>query len=360
MQKNSLNLQENSQISQENLQISQKNSTKIIFMGTPSFAARILQELIDESKNSQNLQADKSQAKFDMVGVFTGEDKAFGRGGELKQSEVKALTTAKLHQTPIFTPKTLKDEGVIKQIQGLQPDFIVVAAYGKILPKAVLDAAPCINLHASLLPKHRGASPIQHAILCGDEISGVCAMLMNERLDGGAVLASESLNIKDKRANEVFEQMGELAARLCVRVLREFHTLKPTPQDDGAASYCAKIKKSDGLVDLRDAREIYRKFLAFYPWPGVFLASGLKFIDIEFVENAGFGGKNSRVAAQNLANLKANSQAGRILAVENSHFLLGCECGVLKIKALQESGKKVVSAKDYINGKRLKVGDSLC
>ena len=353
MRKNSLNLQENSQISQ-------KNSTKIIFMGTPSFAARILQELIDENEklqdenaksagksltkneNSQNLKADKSQAKFDIVGVFTGEDKAFGRGGELKQSEVKALTTAKLPQTPIFTPKTLRDESTIKQIQGLKPDFIVVAAYGKILPKSVLDAAPCINLHASLLPKHRGASPIQHAILCGDEISGVCAMLMNEKLDGGAVLASESLNIKDKRANEVFEQMGELAARLCVRVLREFHTLKPTPQNEGAASYCAKIKKGDGLVDLRDAREIYRKFLAFYPWPGVFLASGLKFIDIEFVENT------------------PNSQVGRILAVENSHFLLACERGVLKIKALQESGKKVVSAKDYINGKRLKVGDSLC
>ena len=319
-----------------------KNSTKIIFMGTPSFAARILQELIDESKNSQNLQADKSQAKFDIVGVFTSEDKAFGRGGGLKQSEVKALMGAKLPQTPIFTPKTLKDEGVIKQIQGLKPNFIVVAAYGKILPKAVLDAAPCINLHASLLPKHRGASPIQHAILCGDEVSGVCAILMNERLDGGAVLASESLNIKDKRASEVFEAFAELAARLCVRVLREFHTLKPTPQDESKASYCAKIKKSDGLVDLKDAREIYRKFLAFYPWPGVFLANGLKFIDIEFVENA------------------PNSQAGRILAVENSHFLLACERGVLKIKALQEAGKKVVSAKDYINGKRLKVGDSLC
>ena len=305
-----------------------KNSTKIIFMGTPSFAARILNELIAE--------------KFEILAVFTGEDKAFGRGGELKQSEVKALAAAKLPQTPIFTPKTLKDEGVIKQIQGLKPDFIVVAAYGKILPKAVLDAAPCVNLHASLLPKHRGASPIQHAILCGDEVSGVCAMLMNERLDGGAVLASESLNIKDKRASEVFEGLGELAARLCVRTLREFHRLKPTPQNEGAASYCAKIKKSDGLVDLRDAREIYRKFLAFYPWPGVFLASGLKFIDIEFVENA------------------PNSQVGRILAVENSHFLLGCERGVLKIKALQEAGKKVVSAKDYINGKRLKVGDSLC
>ncbi len=333
-----------------------KNSTKIIFMGTPSFAARILSELIDEklqgenaklaslakNENSQNLKADKSRAKFDIVGVFTGEDKAFGRGGGLKQSEVKALAAAKLPQTPIFTPKTLRDESVIKQIQGLKPNFIVVAAYGKILPKAVLDAAPCINLHASLLPKHRGASPIQHAILCGDEVSGVCAMLMNERLDGGAVLASESLNIKDKRASEVFAELAELAASLCVRVLREFHALSPTPQIEGEATYCAKIKKSDGLVDLKDAREIYRKFLAFYPWPGVFLENGLKFMDIELVENA------------------EHKRAGEILSVEKESFLLACKVGTLRIKALQESGKKILNAKVYLNGKRLGSGDSLC
>ncbi len=202
---------------------------KIIFMGTPSYAERILDELI--------------ACKFSIVGVFTGEDKPFGRKGVLKQSEVKRLTQSKIPQTPIFTPKSLKTSEILAQIQGLKADFIVVAAYGKLLPKEILNCAPCINLHASLLPKYRGASPIQQAILNGDEISGVCAMLMNERLDGGAILKSESLNIKNKRADEVFLAMSELAARLCVKTLNEFKTLKALPQDESKASFCTKIKK---------------------------------------------------------------------------------------------------------------------
>lgn len=300
---------------------------KIIFMGTPSYAERILDELI--------------ACKFSIVGVFTNEDKPFGRKGVLKQSEVKCLAQRKIPQTPIFTPKSLKTSEILAQIQGLKADFIVVAAYGKLLPKEILSCAPCINLHASLLPKYRGASPIQQAILNGDETSGVCAMLMNERLDGGVILKSASLNIKDKRADEVFLAMSELAARLCVETLNEFKTLKALPQDESKATFCTKIKKENGLVNLDNAQELYHKFLAFYPWPSVFLSSGLKFIDIELVDNA------------------AHERDGEILSVEKEGFLLACKVGTLKIKALQESGKNKVSAKDYINGKRLKSGDSL-
>lgn len=300
---------------------------KIIFMGTPSYAERILDELI--------------ACKFSIVGVFTNEDKPFGRKGVLKQSEVKHLAQSKIPQTPIFTPKSLKTSEVLAQIQGLKADFIVVAAYGKLLPKEILNCAPCINLHASLLPKYRGASPIQQAILNGDETSGVCVMLMNERLDGGAILKSASLNIKNKRADEVFLKMSELAARLCVETLNEFKTLKALPQDESKATFCTKIKKEDGLVNLDNAKELYHKFLAFYPWPSVFLSNGLKFIDIELVDNA------------------AHERDGEILSVEKEGFLLACKTGTLKVKALQESGKNKVSAKDYINGKRLKSGDSL-
>lgn len=296
-------------------------------MGTPSYAERILDELI--------------ACKFSIVGVFTNEDKPFGRKGVLKQSEVKCLAQRKIPQTPIFTPKSLKTSEILAQIQGLKADFIVVAAYGKLLPKEILSCAPCINLHASLLPKYRGASPIQQAILNGDETSGVCAMLMNERLDGGVILKSASLNIKDKRADEVFLAMSELAARLCVETLNEFKTLKALPQDESKATFCTKIKKENGLVNLDNAQELYHKFLAFYPWPSVFLSSGLKFIDIELVDNA------------------AHERDGEILSVEKEGFLLACKVGTLKIKALQESGKNKVSAKDYINGKRLKSGDSL-
>ncbi len=301
---------------------------KLIFMGTPSYAARILDELI--------------ACKFSVVGVFTGEDKPVGRKQILTPSEVKTLAKEKIPQTPIFTPKNLKDDEIVRQIRALQPEFIVVAAYGKILPKAILELAPCINLHASLLPKYRGASPIQQAILNGDEISGVCAMLMNERLDAGAVLASEELHIKDKKADEVFNEMSELAAKLCVRILKEFSLLKALPQDESKATFCSKIKKENGLVNLDNAKEMYQKFLAFYPWPSVFLSSGLKFVELEFVDNA------------------PHKKAGEIVSVEKESFLLACKKGTLRIKALQESGKKVLNAKVYLNGKRLGCGDSLC
>lgn len=301
---------------------------KLIFMGTPSYAARILDELI--------------ACKFAVVGVFTGEDKPVGRKQTLTPSEVKTLAKAKIPQTPIFTPKSLKDEAITREIRALKADFIVVAAYGKILPKAILECAPCINLHASLLPKYRGASPIQSAILNADELSGVCAMLMNETLDGGAVLASKTLNIKDKRADEVFDEMSELAAKLCVSVLRDFNSLKATPQDESKATFCTKIKKENGLINLDNAKEIYHKFLAFYPWPSVYLANGLKFVELEFVDNA------------------PHQNAGEILSVEKESFLLACSVGTLRIKALQESGKKVLNAKVYLNGKRLGCGDNLC
>lgn len=301
---------------------------KLIFMGTPTYAARILDELIT--------------CKFDIVAVFTGIDKAVGRKRIMQMSEVKALSLKKIPQTPILTPKSLKDNEILEQIQALKPDFIIVAAYGKILPKELVEFIPCINLHASLLPKYRGASPIQSAILNGDEISGVCSMLMNEKLDGGAILESATLNIKDKKADEVFKQMSDLAARLCVSTLRNYKNLKAQPQDENKSSFCTKIKKNDGLIDLENAKFIYHKFLAFYPWPGVFLANGLKFIELELVDN------------------EAHSEAGKIIKLEKESFLLTCAIGTLRIKALQESGKKILSAKTYLNGKRLVCGDNLC
>ena len=301
---------------------------KLIFMGTPSYAARILDELI--------------ACNFSVVGVFPGADKPVGRKQIVTPSAVKALAQLKIPQTLIFTPKNLKDSEILAQIRALKPEFIVVAAYGKILPKEILHIAPCINLHASLLPKYRGASPIQQAILNGDEISGVCAMMMNEKLDGGAVLKSANLNIKGKKADEVFNEMSELAAKLCVETLMEFSTLKATPQDESKATFCTKIKKENGLVNLENAKELYQKFLAFYPWPGVFVANGLKFVELEFVDNV------------------AHERAGEILSIEKESFLLACKVGTLRIKTLQESGKKALNAKVYLNGKRLGCGDNLC
>ncbi|TXE85847.1 methionyl-tRNA formyltransferase [Campylobacter volucris] len=299
----------------------------IIFMGTPSYATCILKELIKEGFNIQAL--------------FTQSDKPVGRKQILTPSDTKKFVLENNLHIEIFTPKSLKDENIINGIKSLKPDFIVVAAYGKILPKEILDIAPCINLHASLLPKYRGASPIQSAILNADKISGVCSMLMEEGLDSGAVLESVEFNIEGKKSNEIFDIFSNLAARLCVSTLNNFFKITPKIQDESKVSFCKKIKKEDGLIALNEASVVYQKFLAFYPWPGIFLKNGLKFLDIELFD------KDSL------------QESGKILNIENDGFLLACNKGVLKIKILQESGKKALDGKTYLNGKRLKIGDSL-
>ncbi|MBF7042419.1 methionyl-tRNA formyltransferase [Campylobacter volucris] len=299
----------------------------IIFMGTPSYATCILKELIKEGFNIQAL--------------FTQPDKPVGRKQILTPSDTKKFILENNLDIKIYTPKSLKDENIIKDIEDLKPDFIVVAAYGKILPKEILDIAPCINLHASLLPKYRGASPIQSAILNADKISGVCSMLMEEGLDSGAVLESVEFNIEGKKSNEIFDIFSNLAAKLCVSTLNNFYKITPTIQDESKVSFCKKIKKEDGLIELNEASIIYQKFLAFYPWPGIFLQNGLKFLDIELFD------KDSL------------QESGKILNIENNGFLLACKKGVLKIKILQESGKKALDGKTYLNGKRLKIGDNL-
>lgn len=299
----------------------------IIFMGTPSYATCILKELIKEGFNIQAL--------------FTQSDKPVGRKQILTPSDTKKFILENNLDIKIYTPKSLKDENIIKDIKDLKPDFIVVAAYGKILPKEILDIAPCINLHASLLPKYRGASPIQSAILNADKISGVCSMLMEEGLDSGAVLESVEFNIEGKKSNEIFDIFSNLAAKLCVSTLNNFYKITPKIQDESKVSFCKKIKKEDGLIELNEASVIYQKFLAFYPWPGIFLKNGLKFLDIELFE------KDSL------------QESVKILSIENDGFLLSCKKGVLKIKILQESGKKALDGKTYLNGKRLKIGDNL-
>lgn len=299
----------------------------IIFMGTPSYATCILKELVDKGFNIQAL--------------FTQPDKPVGRKQILTPSDTKKFILENNLNIEIFTPKSLKDENIINEIKSLKPDFIVVAAYGKILPKEILDIAPCINLHASLLPKYRGASPIQSAILNADKISGVCSMLMEEGLDSGAILESIECDIEGKNSAEVFIMLSNLAAKLTIFTLLNFEKIIPKKQDENLVTHCKKIKKEDGLIELNEASIIYQKFLAFYPWPGIFLKNGLKFLDIE------------------LFNKDSLQESGKILNIENDGFLLACKKGVLKIKILQESGKKALDGKTYLNGKRLKIGDNL-
>jgi len=297
---------------------------KIIFMGTPDYADTILKRLLEE-------------ADVTITSVYTQPDKPVGRKKVMTPPPVKV--TAEDAGIPCYQPTTLKDEGVVEQIQKEAPDYIIVAAYGQLLPKAILDIAPCINLHASLLPKYRGASPIQQALLNGDHITGVTAMLMEEGLDSGPLLAWNVTPIAlNDRKNDLFERLAKMAADLTVDVLKNFTHLRPLPQCAADASYCKKISKRDGLVSFDlPAEMIYHRFRAYEGWPGIYLESGLKLLDITLAEGEG--------------------EVGKIIAIDDEGLIVACQKGALKIKMVQPPSKKGMDALSYIRGKRLGVED---
>ncbi|MSN96629.1 methionyl-tRNA formyltransferase [Campylobacter sp. FMV-PI01] len=302
---------------------------KIVFMGTPSYALQILQELILND--------------FEIVCVVTQEDKVVGRKQILTPPIVKEWILKSGKNIKIFQPKSLKEEWIKYEIENLKPDFIVVAAYGKILPKSILDIAPCINLHTSILPKYRGASPIQSAILDGLEISGVTAMKMDIGLDDGDILDIEYIDIKNLKSDEVFEKMSKVAANLTIKVLNNYKNIKPVKQNHALATSCKKIKKMDGIIKFSDCVDIVmRKFRAFYPWPGIFLENGTKLLDIKISSNL------------------RNFELGRISNLKKDSFSIQFQDGEIEILKLQEIGKKPIFAKDFINGKRLKIDDKFC
>lgn len=293
---------------------------KLLFMGTPEYAKIVLEKLAKH---------------FEIVGVFTKPDKPVGRKMELQAPPVKIL--ANELNLKLFQPENLKNSAAI--IKDLKPDFIVVAAYGELLSAQILNIAPCINLHASILPAFRGASPIQDMILKGAKIGGVTAMKMGVGLDDGDMLAFCACDIENKSAKELFDEFSKMAASLALKTLENYENIAPLEQFGALASKCKKIKKDNGLIDFNDdISAIWRKFLAFNPWPGIYLKNGTKLLDIEILN-------------------KKNCEIGKICAINDDSFCVGVNGGIVKIKSLQEVGKKALSAKEYINGKRLKIAD---
>jgi len=301
---------------------------RVVFMGTPDYATTILKGLVDSSE-------------FEVVGVFTQEDKKVGRKQILTPPHIKKYILENNLDIKIFQPKNLKGDEAVEILKELKPDFIVVAAYGQILPKKVLDIAVCINLHASILPKYRGASPIQDAIKNQDELSGVTAMLMEEGLDTGDILGISYLKIEGLNAIEVFDKLSYMASKLTIKVLSSYKSIKPIKQNELKKSYSKKITKEDGKVYFKDAKELYAKYLAYIFWPGVYLDSGLKLKDIDFIEE------------------KSKNREGEILDIGSDFIKVGCKRGSLKIKEVQPPSKKQMNVVDYIRGKRLVVGDTL-
>ena len=302
-------------------------SKKILFMGTPDYATTIFNELL--------------QSNYEIVGLFTQPDKPVGRKQILTAPHIKQYCLDLNLNIPIFQPLKLRgNEEATTQIKNLNPDFIIVAAYGQILPKEILDIAPCINLHASLLPKYRGASPIQESLLNDDSYTGVTSMLMEEGLDSGDILAFQYLKVTPTmEVSAAFEELSQIAAKLTITTLDNFENIKPLKQNEAEVSFCKKIKKEDGLVDFLDAKRLILKYKAYSYWPGIFLSSELKLKDIEL---------NEEISINN---------PGEILEIKKDYILVACEKGSLKIKTLQAPSKKAISSVDFVRGQRLEVGN---
>ena len=300
---------------------------KVVYMGTPHYAKEILQTLIDADD-------------MDVELVLTQPDRPVGRKKVLTPPPVKVV--AQEHDIEVLQPSRLTEEGIEEAIKAAKPDFIVVAAFGQILPRSILDIAPCINLHASLLPQYRGASPVQQSLLNGDKITGVTSMLMEEGLDTGPMLEKIVFEIpEDMRLFALMEQLTKDACTLTLSTLRNFEDLTPEPQDESKATLCKKIKKSDGEVDFSDATEVYNKYRAFEGWPGIFASNGTKFDNVALVER------------------EKPHTPFEILSFEDDAVVLGCGKGSLKVGTLQPASKKPMSAKAYCVGRGLKVGDTI-
>ncbi len=296
-------------------------------MGTPDYASYILETLIKDKE-------------IEVLSVYTQPDKPVGRKKVLTAPPVK--TVALENAIEVHQPVNLRSPETEEEIKPLKPDYIVVAAYGQILPKNILDIAPCINLHASILPQYRGASPIQQSLLHGDKETGVTAMLMDVGLDTGDILKISRMDIpKDMMVEELFTALTKIAADLTVDVLKNFNTLTPQKQEDEASTHCSKITKENGLVTFDDAQELYNKYRAFTPWPGVYLESGLKLKEIVLQSTQGY------------------YKPGEILVKSKDSFLVGCKKGSLRINQVQAPSKKQVDGASYLNGKKLKRADIL-
>jgi len=298
---------------------------KIVYMGTPHYAREILDTLIQAKDMEVSL-------------VLTQPDRPVGRKKILTPPPVKVLAVE--HGIEVLQPNRLSDEGIEDAIKVVNPDFIVVAAFGQILPKSILDIAPCINLHASLLPQYRGASPVQQSLLNGDEKTGVTSMLMEEGLDTGPMLEKVEFVIPDEmRLHALMQQLTDDACELTLSTIRNYENITTQAQNESLATLCKKIKKSHGEVDFEDATIIYNKYRAFEGWPGIFAANGTKFDGLSLVDTT------------------SSNKAFEILSFIDESVVVGCQKGALKIESLQPASKKAMSAKAYCVGRGMKVGD---
>ncbi len=306
---------------------------RVVYMGTPDFAVAPLKSI--------------SEAGHEVIGVYTQPDKPKGRSNKLVASDVKKASLE--IGLPVFQPEKLREAEVVEELRGLNPDIIVVAAYGQILSEEVLSIPPygCINIHASLLPKYRGASPIEASIINGDEKTGVTIMYMAKGLDTGDIISQADIEIGLHNTETLTAELSKLGADLVVKTMKDIESgaAERTVQDDTKSCYCGKLTKDMGRLSFEEpAVKLERLVRGLYPWPCAYMSLGgktMKIIDSEVVEQSG------------------NEAPGTITEVTKKYFVIKCAEGGLKIKKLQPEGKKPMDTAAFLNGTRLQPGETV-
>lgn len=303
---------------------------KIVFMGTPDFAREILKELHEKLGP--------------VLAVVTQPDRPKGRGGNLEESPVKKYALE--HGIKILQPARATE--VVEPLSEIAPDFIVVAAFGQILKKDILSLPSkcCMNVHASLLPRHRGASPIHRAIIEGDTTTGVTTMLMDVGLDTGDILMSREINIlPDETTPELHDRLAAEGAALCVETIEKFDSLTPVKQDETQATYTGRLKKTDGIIDWNlSAESIGNLIKGCQPWPGAYTFHNGKVLKILTAD----------IADEAFSN---EDSAGTVLKVGNDGIFVAAGNEVLVIREIQQEGRKRMDVAQFLNGYSLKPGD---
>ncbi|MEK6223333.1 MAG: methionyl-tRNA formyltransferase [Thermodesulfobacteriales bacterium] len=305
---------------------------KIIFMGTPEFAVPSLKALIESD--------------HDVVAVVAQPDKPKGRGRKLAPPPTKAF--AEQHNIPVLQPEKVRTQEFLSQLQNLSPDLICVTAYGKILPKNILELprCGCVNVHASLLPKYRGAAPINWAIVRGETQSGITTMLMDEGMDTGDILLKKEIQIQDEDdAGSLSEKLSQLGAELLLETISQLQEgkLDPAKQDESLATYAPMLKKSDGEIKWdKPASELWNLIRGMNPWPGTFTTLGnksLKIFKAKLVDSEG--------------------SPGEVLESDPGVLRVSTGEGALEILELQLEGGKRLDTKSFLAGRKIEKGTIL-
>lgn len=317
---------------------------RIIYMGTPEFAATALSAIVKE---------------HEVVAVVTQPDKPQGRNRKLVPTPVKVK--AQEYGIPVYQPEKVREASMVETLREYQPDAIVVAAYGQILPESILSIPPygCINIHASLLPKYRGAAPIERAIIDGETITGVTTMYMEKGLDTGDMIDKVEVAITSEDTGaSLHDKLAEAGADLILETLTklEKHTATRTKQDDTKSCYASMLSKEMGRMDFtKSAEELERLIRGLNPWPCAYTEIDGKNVKI-YKANVVAMDDAYKEQAQAKAEQTLTFAPGEIVEVAKKYFVIACGTGALQIKNLQPQGKKAMDTAAYLNGNPLKAG----